>query len=1194
VAVLLACAGAGGALAADSVTTRAGDHGRFGRLVFDWKAPVEYAARTEGGRLVVEFERPMTTSFGAVLGRLRNYVTDAKLEDGGRRAVFTLTRQFAHRTFVNETSVVVDLVGRAGAAAGGATANARPLDVRFGDHVGFSRLVFDWTRPVDYKILRDEAAATIAFSHPARIDLAKLQADLPEHVTAVELGPSDPGLAVRLTLSESARLRHFRSSTKVVVDVLRPAGAAAVSEGADRDPPRAPPPLPLVRPKPVPKTEAEGPEADREAPAQPRDDSAAAATRGMPEAKEGTSEREQAGDGQPAQPDPAAAAAALEPSAGTVPRADADPAARQAVDAGKAPQADAGPADQVEAGKAPRADAGPATRQAADDGPADQADAGKAPQADAGPATRQAADEGPADQVRALVVGAEAKDETLRLRFDWPEPVAVAAYRRAGALWVVFDREGLLDLTAVRAAAPDLVTQAQQIPHRTATVLRLKAKPGINPSVERDGLAWVVAFEPQGLQPDAAIRVDAEPLAVAGPRIFLSVANAGRKVEVRDPEVGDTIVVLPLAATGHGVDGRREYAQFDLLATAQGIVIDPRAEDLLVHIRDTGVEITSAAGLYLSDWSPPARGQARPRAALRPRPARPARGLFDFEGWLGPDASDFSVARQAFQQAVVEADKQGLNLARLELARFYFAHNFITEALGLLRTIDRDDLHMAEDPKYRALRGACHYLVGDYKAAAEDLFDSGLDGEPEGMLWRGLLAASQRQWSTAARSFAKVGETIQFYPQKHKIKFGLLAAATALATGELGAAKIYLDFVEKNAPDEAAQSRAKYLLGWWLEKLGDREKAFAIWDEVAQGPDRGSEARARFAKVTLRFDDEELSVPATIEELERLRFAWRGDDFEFDLLHRLGELHLSAGNYLRGLTTLKQAVTHFPEFEESRLIAQKMSDAFVELYSEGAADSLPPITALAIYREFRELTPTGETGDEIVRDLAERLVAVDLLDQAAELLDGQVKYRNKGPEKSRVGMRLAMIRLLNKKPELALEALRASSEPGLPEELVAERRLLEARALSGLGRHDEALALIRRDPSPAADLLRADIHWGAREWARAARALARLVDDEVPEDSGLGEARGLTVLRLAVALSLSEDRAALTGLRERYGPAMEGTPFGDHFRVITSAPAGDVTTVAAIAARVAEVDWFKAFMASYRERLQGAEVAAVN
>jgi hypothetical protein len=205
-----------------------------------------------------------------------------------------------------------------------------------------------------------------------------------------------------------------------------------------------------------------------------------------------------------------------------------------------------------------------------------------------------------------------------------------------------------------------------------------------------------------------------------------------------------------------------------------------------------------------------------------------------------------------------------------------------------------------------------------------------------------------------------------------------------------------------------------------------------------------------------------------------------------------------------------------------------------------------------------------------------------------------VKYRIKGPEKSRVGMRLAMIRLLDKKPELALEALRASSEPGLPEELVAERRLLEARALSGLGRHGEALALIRGDPSPAADLLRADIHWGEREWARAARALARLVDDEVPEDSGLGEALGLTVLRLAVALSLSEDRAALTGLRERYGPAMDGTPFGDHFRVITAAPAGDVMTVAAIAARVAEVDWFKAFMVSYRERLQGAEVAAVN
>ena len=56
------------------------------------------------------------------------------------------------------------------------------------------------------------------------------------------------------------------------------------------------------------------------------------------------------------------------------------------------------------------------------------------------------------------------------------------------------------------------------------------------------------------------------------------------------------------------------------------------------------------------------------------------------------------------------------------------------------------------------------------------------------------------------------------------------------------------------------------------------------------------------------------------------------------------------------------------------------------LFVEDKADSMSPITAIALYDEFRELTPPGKKGAEMVRRLADRLVDVDLLDRAAELL----------------------------------------------------------------------------------------------------------------------------------------------------------------------------------------------------------------
>ena len=58
-----------------------------------------------------------------------------------------------------------------------------------------------------------------------------------------------------------------------------------------------------------------------------------------------------------------------------------------------------------------------------------------------------------------------------------------------------------------------------------------------------------------------------------------------------------------------------------------------------------------------------------------------------------------------------------------------------------------------------------------------------------------------------------------------------------------------------------------------------------------------------------------------------------------------------------------------------------------------------------------------------VAELADRLVEVDLLDRAAELLESQVRYRLAGPLKARVGARLAVIRLLDRAPDQAMKAL---------------------------------------------------------------------------------------------------------------------------------------------------------------------------
>src|SRR3546814_15652951 len=97
-----------------------------------------------------------------------------------------------------------------------------------------------------------------------------------------------------------------------------------------------------------------------------------------------------------------------------------------------------------------------------------------------------------------------------------------------------------------------------------------------------------------------------------------------------------------------------------------------------------------------------------------------------------------------------------------------------------------------------------------------------------------------------------------------------------------------------------------------------------------------------------------------IEQLDKLRFAWRGGPYEFNLLRRLGELQFSVGDLRGGITIFCQLVKYFPKSPDVPLLTKQMSDEFAKLFLDGGAQSPPPLTALALYYDYRELTPQGD------------------------------------------------------------------------------------------------------------------------------------------------------------------------------------------------------------------------------------------
>ena len=224
---------------------------------------------------------------------------------------------------------------------------------------------------------------------------------------------------------------------------------------------------------------------------------------------------------------------------------------------------------------------------------------------------------------------------------------------------------------------------------------------------------------------------------------------------------------------------------------------------------------------------------------------------------------------------------------------------------------------------------------------------------------------------------------------------------------------------------------------------------------------------------------------------------------------------------------------------------------FQAAFLEGTDQDASPLGALALYEAFKELTPSGPVGDEILSRLAERLVEIDLLPEASAMLEDLLRYRVSGLARAEVGARLAEIQLLDHDPAGALLSLDDSAFKEVSPELAVRRRLLRAGAFTDLDHHADALDLLLEDPRPEAIALRAKVLGKMGDWAGAGEAHAELLP-ALPAKRGLSSKESDRIMRTAVAYILAGETAELAWLHRNYDHAMKATEHSEAFALLAS------------------------------------------
>jgi len=755
-----------------------------------------------------------------------------------------------------------------------------------------------------------------------------------------------------------------------------------------------------------------------------------------------------------------------------------------------------------------------------------------------------------------------------------------AVFMRGMTAWIVLQDAPSLDATKLKAQLGDFPDQVEAASSNNATILRVTLKQPEEIAAFPDGSNLKVVIAPHVTPNAATIGFSRNQDDPKHSSLSTLLPGATRTIEIVDPVAGDQLVLVP-AAAGHAALSGRSYVEFAALQSASGLVLTPFIDDLSVSVNAGRVTITRNGGLALSAPSAPVADSPQALASSRGGPS-----YLDFAAWSRIEGGSFLATERRLRAAITRLPDQSANNARLRLARFYLSNQFAAEALGAITLMQQSNPGLQSDRQLQVMRAAADYQMGRYRDAHNDIAGTAFDSDPHAALWRGMAEAALEEWTAAQTDLVLAAPVLSMYPKEWQARARIATANAAIGCKHLEIADAALARVPSDISPtltlEAQLQRARLYAA-----QGDRD-ATPLFIAVEHGGNDQLASQAIYYRVDAALTAGTMSVPAAITELEKLRFRWRGDILEVNTLRKLASLYFSKKHWREGLRALHIASENFPTEDTTRQAQDDMRVAFVNLFLRGQADKIPPVEALSLFYDNIELTPIGPDGDEMIRRMADRLVAVDLLGPAADLLKYQVDKRLDGVGRAQVAAILAGIYLLDHKPELALDEIRNTQVSGLPDDVGHQRMLLEARALAGLKRWTDALDMVSVDQQADTARLRADIYWDSGNWAIAGQEAEQAAGAHWNDAAPLTENDRQQVMRAAVAYSLANDETSLDRLRDHFSAKMKSTPDASAFRVVSDRIDAHGAAFRDAAAQIASVDTLKNFMKDIRAQNSAA------
>lgn len=188
---------------------------------------------------------------------------------------------------------------------------------------------------------------------------------------------------------------------------------------------------------------------------------------------------------------------------------------------------------------------------------------------------------------------------------------AAATFKRGTDLWIVFSRYRDVNAGLLSTVMPTNVIGITQYADKDNTILRIATDGSLNTkAIQIDkSYGWNITLTKARVQPTLDVAVSADSLE-GTMRLILGVFDLAPALRFYDPTVGDQFTILPAFENGRAVSTSRNYPEFGILATSQGIALVSKRPDLEVNQTRAGLIIGAKTGLAVSDNLPILAGKS--------------------------------------------------------------------------------------------------------------------------------------------------------------------------------------------------------------------------------------------------------------------------------------------------------------------------------------------------------------------------------------------------------------------------------------------------------------------------------------------------------------------------------------------------------------------------------------------------------